>query len=153
MRSIAVRRAALAASAAVLALLVTACGGDGGGDDTKDTKGKGGSSAAPEASAAAKALTAAELEKAALVQADVRSGKVAAKVPAADNAAPEEVKASEEACTPLAYAQSGTYVGKPGATVKRGWASEPKKPAKGTNAEDTMLAALDVNKLYVTLAS
>ncbi|MEU5364793.1 hypothetical protein ABZ354_15100 [Streptomyces sp. NPDC005925] len=149
MRTIAVRRAALAASTAALALLVTACGGENGDDDAKD---QGGSSAAPEKTAA-KALTSAELEKAALVQADVTSGKVVAKVPAADDVAQSEVEASDAACTPLAYAQMTTYVGKPAATVKRGWTSAPKKPAKGADIEEAVLAGLDVSKLYVTLAS
>lgn len=148
MRSTDVRRAALAASAAALALLVTACGG-ADGDDAGD---KGGSSAAPEVPAA-KPLTAAELEKAALAQADVRSGKVVTEVPKTDDIAQSEVETGEAACAPLANAQSLTYVGKPAATVKRGWTSAPKKPAKGAGIEEAMLAGLDISKLYVTLAS
>jgi hypothetical protein len=148
-RSTAVRRAALAASTAALALLVTACGGDGG-DDGKDG---GGSSAAPETTAAAKALTSAELEKAALAQADVKSGKVATKVPAASDVAQDKVTTDDEACAPLAFAQSGTYVGTPAATVKRMWTGEPKKPAEGASVEDTVLAALDLEQVVVSLAS
>ncbi|MDG9716925.1 hypothetical protein [Streptomyces sp. DH24] len=149
MRSTAVRRAALAASTAALALLVTACGG-GSGDDGKD---EGGSSAAPETTAAAKALTAAELEKAALAQADVKSGKVTTKVPAADNIAQDKVTTDDEACAPLAYVQAGTFVGTPAATAKRSWVSEPKKPAEGASVEDSVLAALNIEKVVVTLSS
>lgn len=151
MRSIAVRRAALAASAAALALLATACGGEGG-DDAGDDQDKGGSPSAPGTSAA-KPLTAAELEKAALAQSDVRSGKVVTEVPKTEEIAQSEVDTAEADCAPLAHAQSATYVGKPAATVKRGWTSAPKKPAKGADVEDAVMAGLDINRLYVTLAS
>lgn len=149
MRSTAVRRAALAAFTAALALLVTACGGESG----DGAGGEGGSSAAPEKTTAVKPLTSAELEKAALTQADVKSGKVVAEVPKSDEVEQSEVTASEEACVPLAHAQMSSYVGKPAATVKRGWTSDPKKPAKGADVEEAMLAGLDISKLYVTLAS
>ncbi|MEV6959105.1 hypothetical protein AB0M97_07855 [Streptomyces sp. NPDC051207] len=149
MRSTAVRRAALAASTAAFALLVTACGG-GSGDDGKH---EGGSSAAPEATPAAKALTAAELEKAALAQADVTSGKVTTKVPAGDPVAQDEVTTDDEACAPLAYAQAGTYAGTPAATARRSWLGEPKKPAEGASAEESVLATLDIESVALTLSS
>ncbi|MGC9536821.1 hypothetical protein [Streptomyces sp. UG1] len=153
-RPTAVRRTALAASAAALALFATACGGDQA-DDAAEEKGgaTASASAAPATTAAAKALTAAELEKAALTQADVKSGKVAEKVPAQDDIAQDKVKADDEACAPLAYLQSGTYAGEPAATVKRAWQGEAKKPAAGASAEDTMLAAIDLEKVVLTLAS
>ncbi|MET8244725.1 hypothetical protein ABZV31_10085 [Streptomyces sp. NPDC005202] len=154
MRPSVLRRTALAASAAALALLATACGGssDGGdkGGDDKTAQADKTASAAP---AAAKALTAAELEKAALAQADVKSGKVTTKVPAQDDIAQDKVKADGEACAPLAYVQTGSYVGKPAATVKRSWVGDAKKPAAGASAEDTMMAALDRAKVVETLAS
>lgn len=156
MRSIAVRRAALAASAATLALLATACGGSSdGGDKGGDGKGaQAGATATATASAApAKALTSADLEKAALAQQDVKSGKVATKVPAKDDIAQDKVKSEDAACTPLALLQSGSYVGKPAATAKRAWTDTPKKPAADASAEDAMLAALDVAKVQLTLAS
>ncbi len=146
----AVRRSALAASAAALALLVTACGGSDEGDGGKDDAGKAASaSAAP----ATEALTAAELEKAALVQADVKDGKVVTKVPAGDDIAADKVVAEDEACRPLARVQSGVAVGSPAATVKRSWTGEPKKPAEGADVEKALQAGLDVDKVLVTLAS
>jgi hypothetical protein len=149
-----VRRTALAASAAALALLATACGGssdsaDKGGDGRTAQADKN-ASATP---AAAKALTAAELEKAALTQADVKSGKVVTKVPAKDDIAQDKATSDNPACTPLAYLQVGSYVGKPSATVKREWTGDAKKPAAGASAEDTMLASVNRAKVVVTLAS
>ncbi|MFG2310324.1 hypothetical protein ACGFS9_16885 [Streptomyces sp. NPDC048566] len=154
MRTTAVRRTALAASAAALALLATACGGssddaDGAGDG-KATPAGTASSAAP---APAKALSAAELEKAALTQADVESGKVVTKVPAQDDIAQDKAKTDDAACAPLAYLQVGSYVGKPAATVKRSWTGDAEKPAEGASAEEAMLAAVDRAKVVVTLAS
>ncbi|MFF0104727.1 hypothetical protein [Streptomyces hirsutus] len=149
MRTTAARRSALAASAAALALLVTACGGSDDSDSGKGDEGKADSSAAP----AAKALTAAELEKAALVQADVKDGKVVTKLPAGDDIAADAVEAKDEACQPLAHVQAGVPVGSPAATVKRSWTSEPQKPAEGADPEEALLAGLDVDKVLVTLAS
>lgn len=150
MRTTAVRRTALAASAAALALLVTACGGSGDEDKTDDSKGTGDSTAS--AAPAAKALTAAELEKAALAQADVKDGKVA-KVPAAEDATADQVKAEDAACQPLAHLQMGVPAGSPAATVKRSWTGEPQKPAADVSPEEALLAGLDAEKMIVTLAS
>ncbi|MFV0134180.1 hypothetical protein ACLGIH_13200 [Streptomyces sp. HMX87] len=149
MRSIAVRRTALAAAAAALALLSTACGGSSdNGDKAGGDKAEAGS-----ATAAAKALTAGELEKAALTQADVKSGKVVTEVPAGDDVTKEQVKADGEACLPLAHAQAGVPGGTPAATVKRSWTGEPQKPSADTPPEKAAMAALDVPKVLVTLAS
>lgn len=151
MRTTAVRRSALAASAAALALLVTACGGSDDSDSGKGDEGKADSSAS--AAPAAKALTAAELEKAALVQADVKDGKVVTKVPATDDLSADKVKADDEACRPLANLQLAVPVGSPAATVKRSWTGEAKKPAEGASAEEAVLAGFAVDKVFVTLAS
>lgn len=151
MRTSAVRRTALAASAAALALLATACGGSGDEDKADDGKGKADSTAS--AAPAAKALTAAELEKAALAQADVKSGKVATKVAATDDIAKDQVKTDDAACLPLAHAQAGVAQAEPAATVKRSWTGEPVKPAEGTSPEDALLAGLDVDKMLINLAS
>ncbi|GAB2465334.1 hypothetical protein [Streptomyces incanus] len=154
MRTTAVRRSALTASAAALALLVTACGGSDDSDSGKGDEGKVDSSSSSSSSApAAKALTAAELEKAALVQADVKDGKVVTKVPATDDVSADKVKADDEACQPLANLQLAVPVGSPAATVKRSWTGEPKKPAKGAGVEEALLAGLAVDKVLVTLAS
>jgi len=115
-----VRRTALTASAAALALLVTACGGssEGGGDDSGKAGGDKAAQADKTPSAApAKALTAEELEKAALTQEDVKSGKVTTKVPAADDVAQDKVRTDDRACDPLAHLQAGSYVGKPSGLI------------------------------------
>lgn len=151
-----VRRTALAASAAALALLVTACGGssDGGSDSSDKAGGDKAAQAGKTPSAApAKALTAGELEKAALTQADVKSGKVTTKVPAAEDIAQDKVRTDNPACDPLAHLQAGSYVGKPSATVKRSWLGDVQKPEAGAKPEEVMLAALDRTKVIVTLAS
>ncbi|MEU3347364.1 hypothetical protein ABZ723_20705 [Streptomyces sp. NPDC006700] len=154
MSSPVVRRTALAASTAALVLLATACGGS---SDSKDAKaGDGGTTQADKtasAAAPAKALGAAELEKAALTQADVKSGKVTTKVPARDDVAHDKVKTADAACTPLALLQAGSWVGTPAATVKRSWLADAKKPAAGADPKVALLAGLDREKVIVTLAS
>ncbi|MFI2505340.1 hypothetical protein [Streptomyces sp. NPDC018972] len=150
MRTTAVRRTVLAASAAALALLATACGGSGDEDKAGDSKGKGDSTAS--AAPAAKALTAAELEKAALAQADVKDGKVA-ELPATDDIAADKVKAQDAACQPLAHLQMGVPAGSPAATVKRSWTGEPQKPAADASPEEALAAGLGAEKMLITLAS
>ncbi|MEV5931358.1 hypothetical protein AB0L56_00970 [Streptomyces sp. NPDC052079] len=149
MRTSAVRRTVLAASAAALALLVTACGGSG--DKADEGKGKADSTAS--AAPAGKAATAAELEKAALAQSDVKSGKVATKLPATDDIAEDQVTSDDPACLPLAHAQAGVAQGEPAATVKRSWTGEPTKPSAGTDPEEALMASLDVDKMLINLAS
>lgn len=150
------RRVGLAASGAVLALLVSACGSGGGDDKASDTaspQAGASASAAPGRTAAAKALTAAELEKAALTQADVKSGKVSPKVPLQDDIAQAKVKTDKPECAALGHLQAGTYEGQPAATTKRGWLADQKKPAAGASPEDAMVAGLDRTKVIVTLAT
>ncbi|MGW8063662.1 hypothetical protein ACVV2G_15640 [Streptomyces ziwulingensis] len=153
MRPTAVRRTALAASAAALALLVTACGGssDDGGEKGGDAKAEGGSTASA-APAAAEALTTAELEKAALAQADVENGKVT-EVSAADNVEKDKVEGEKAECEPLAFAETGVPLGEPAATVKRSWTEAPKKPSADTSAEEAIGDAFDLDKALVTLAT
>ncbi|WP_395572041.1 hypothetical protein [Streptomyces sp. BK79] len=149
MRLTAVRRTALAASAAALALLVTACGSsDDGGDKASDgAEGKGDKTAS-----AAPALTAAELEKAALAQADVKNGKVT-EVSAADDVAKDKVKSEGGDCEPLTYAEVGVPLGEPVASVKRSWTEGPKKPSGDQTTEEAVGAAFDLDKVLLTLAS
>ncbi|MEV5988761.1 hypothetical protein AB0L85_27770 [Streptomyces sp. NPDC052051] len=151
MRTIAVRRTALAASAAALALLATACGSsdsEGKSDDGKTAQAEKSPSAAP-----AKALSAAELEKAALAQADVKSGKVITKAVPGDDLAQDKVTSDDAACTPLAYVTAATYLGKPAATVKRTWTGDAKKPGAGASDEEKMLAVANYAKAVETLTS
>ncbi|MBL1105636.1 hypothetical protein JK361_13745 [Streptomyces sp. 5-8] len=146
-----VRRAGLAASAAALAVLLSACGGSG--DGTEDGKTAQAGKSASAAAAPARTLTAAELEKAALTQADVKSGKVVTKVPAVDDIAQDKVETDKPECAPLSYLQVGSYVGKPAADVKRSWTGDPKKPAAGASQEEAMLSVVDRPKVVLTLAS
>ncbi|MFB7083937.1 hypothetical protein [Streptomyces sp. NPDC056296] len=153
MRLTAVRRTALAASAAALALLVTACGGSSDDDGKKSggDKAEGGTTASADP-AAAKALTAAELEKAALAQADVDNGKVT-KTSATDDVTKDKVKGGDAACEPLAFAETGVPLGEPAATAKRTWTEGPKKPSGDETTEEAIGAAFDLDKALVTLAS
>ncbi|MGW4274308.1 hypothetical protein ACWEGQ_18545 [Streptomyces seoulensis] len=154
MRSPVVRRTALAASAAALALFATACGGSSDeGDKGADGKTAQADKSASAAPAATKPLSAAELEKAALAQTDVKSGKVVTKLPATDDIAQDKVKTDKAACAPLGLLQVGSYAGKPAASVKRSWTGDAKKPEAGASAEDSMVAALDRAKVVLTLAS
>ncbi|MFB7598265.1 hypothetical protein [Streptomyces sp. NPDC056160] len=155
MRSTVVRRTALVAFAAALALFAAACGGSSD-DAGKGTDGAAGARAGEKPSAppaAARPLTAAELEKAALTQADVKSGKVTAKVAAKDDIAQDRVKTDKAACAPLARLQVGSYAGRPSAVVKRDWKGASKKPAAGATDEEKFLAGLDAPQVMVTLAS
>ncbi|MFB7457141.1 MULTISPECIES: hypothetical protein [unclassified Streptomyces] len=152
MSSLVVRRTALAASTAALVLLATACGGSSDNKDAKADDGKTAQADKTASAAPAKALGAAELEKAALTQADVKSGKVT-KLPAKDDIAQDKVKTGDAACTPLALVQSGSWVGTPAATVKRSWLADGKKPAAGADPQVALLAGLDREKAVVTLAS
>jgi len=147
MRRTVIRRTALATSAACVALLATACGGSdsgsGSGDKAGDTKGK--------ESTAAKALTAAELEKAALAQGDVEGHKVA-KTAAKDEISKNDIKAEKAACTPLANALMGAEVGEPATFTRRTVVSEPKKKAD-LKPEEALKAALDITTTQLALGS
>ncbi|MFE7212604.1 hypothetical protein ACFU93_21930 [Streptomyces sp. NPDC057611] len=153
MSSLVVRRTALAASTAALVLLATACGGSSDSGDEKAGDGKTAQADKTASAAPTKALGAAELEKAALTQADVKSGKVTIKPPATDDVAQDKVKTGDTACTPLALLQAGSYVGTPAATVKRSWLGDAKKPPAGADPQVALLAGLDRSKVVVTLAS
>ncbi|MFK4597549.1 sensor domain-containing protein [Streptomyces pristinaespiralis] len=147
MRSTAVRRTALAAAAASLVLLVTACGGEGSDGGTKE-KGNGKDSAAAEP--AAKALTAAELEKIALAEGDVKAHKIVKAGPQDDIAA-KDVKTEKPECEPLARALAGTPMGAPVATVKRRATAEP--DVKEAGKDGAIEGAFDITTSLVALSS
>lgn len=146
MRSSLIRRSAVAASAVSLALLVTACGGErtGGADGPLKDKAPAESSAP-----AAKALTAAELEKAVLADGDVAGYKVAKLGP--DDITKKAV-ADKAECTPLAEVASGIAQGKPAATAQRKAVEEPKKNASAS-PEDALLGGLNVAIAFDSLHS
>ncbi|MER6607607.1 hypothetical protein ABT282_17225 [Streptomyces sp. NPDC000927] len=151
MRPTAIRRTALAATAVCVALLATACGGgsdsgSGSGDKGAD-KGKESAAAKP----VAKALTAAELEKAALAQGDVEGHKIA-KAAAKDTVSKDDVKSANAACTPLANALMGAEVGEPAAFTRRTVVSEPKKK-EGLKPEEILKAAMDITTTQLALGS
>lgn len=154
MRSIAIRRTAVAATAVSLALFATACGGSdsGSGDKGADAKAKESASAAP----AAKALSAAELEKAALAQGDVKGHKIS-KAAAKDTISADAIKTEKEVCAPFADALMGAQVGEPGAFTKRTVVSEPKKGSlekqDSGNAEEAFKAAFDITTTQLALGS
>ncbi|MFF1500634.1 hypothetical protein ACFVZR_12285 [Streptomyces sp. NPDC058316] len=154
MRPTAIRRTAVAASTVCLALLATACGGSdsgsGSGDKSADAKGKD-SAAKP----AAKALTAAELEKAALAQGDVKGHRIS-KAAAKDVVSVDDIKVAKEVCAPLADALMGAQVGEPGAFTKRTVVSEPKKGSmdkQDTDAEGAFKAVFDITTTQLALGS
>ncbi|MEV7463318.1 hypothetical protein [Streptomyces rubiginosohelvolus] len=157
MRATAVRRTALAASAAALALLATACSGSSDADG-KDEKGAAnGSSSAPKAPA--KALTAAELEKATLAQGDVKGTKITKAGPA-DEVPADGIKVDKEACLPIAHAMSGVPQEGAVATTKRKVIDEPKKTDEKSledlgegEAEDLFKNAFDLTSTAVVLSS
>ncbi|MET7321629.1 hypothetical protein [Streptomyces sp. NPDC005549] len=158
MSSIAARRTALAASAAALALLVTACGGSSDDDGAAgDDKAKAEQSAPAGDSGgsapAGKALTAADLEKVALVQADVKNGEVTTKVPAKDDVAKGQVSTDDEACLPLALAQAAVAQGEPAANVKRSWQGQTEAPSESKGPDGQDMIDVSVDKIMLNLAS
>ncbi|WP_228976579.1 hypothetical protein [Streptomyces sp. DH12] len=131
MRASVIRRSAVAASAVSLALLVTACGGGEKAGDGDKGAAKEGASAAP----AAKALTAAELEKAVLAQGDLKGHKVEP-AGADEIGKPGSVTVDKAECLPLAELGSGLALGKPTADVTRKVMEEPKAGAEKPSLED-----------------
>ncbi|MFC7984557.1 hypothetical protein [Streptomyces sp. NPDC057336] len=160
MRPTAVRRTALAASAAALALLVTACGGssDEGGDDAKATSDQSapagdGKAESEQAAPAGDALGAAELEKVALAQADVKSGKVATEIPADEDVSRDKVSTDDEACLPVALAVAAVAQGEPGAEAKRSWEGQTDTLSEGSGPDGQDMTEIQVNMVRLNVAS
>ncbi|MFF8835966.1 hypothetical protein [Streptomyces sp. NPDC015130] len=146
------RTAAVAVSAVSLALLVTACGGgEKSGDQGKDS----GKDATPGASAtsapAADALSAAELEKLIVEQADLPGHQVQ-KAKAGEIPLSAAVSTDKPACKPLADVMSYVAPGKPGATATRKAIEVPKTEGATASPEDA-LGALAAPVTGVTLGS
>ncbi|GAA4008147.1 lipoprotein [Streptomyces marokkonensis] len=160
MRSTAVRRTALAASAAALTLLVTACGGssDDGADDAKaksDQSAPAGDekTESEQAAPAGDALSAADLEKVALAQADVKNGEVTTEIPADEDVDKDKVSTDDKACLPLAFAQAAVAQGEPGAEVKRSWQGQTDTLSKGTGPDGQDMTETQVNMIRLNVAS
>lgn len=142
-----VRTAAATATAASLALLLTACGGDGKSEDKGKDAPKASASAAPDA----KALSAAELEKLIVEQADVKGYQVQKAEPT-DVVKSSDVTTDKPACKPLADAMSFIATGNPGASVQRKAIAEP-KAGGATASPDDIMGALGAPVTAVTLGS
>ncbi|MER7955483.1 hypothetical protein [Streptomyces sp. NPDC096030] len=143
-----VRTAAAVASAASLVLVLAACAGDKSEDKGKDApKGSASASAAPDA----KALSAAELEKLIVEQADLKGYQVQKAEPA-DVVKPGDVSADKPACTPLAEAMSFVATGEPGASVQRKAIEMPKTEGATASPEEA-LGILSAPVTSVTLGS
>ncbi|MFC8565566.1 hypothetical protein ACFUIW_07345 [Streptomyces sp. NPDC057245] len=160
MSSTAVRRTAIAASAAALALLATACGGSSddetkAGDDKPSAaqSASTGESGRSGAASAGKALSAAELEKIALAQADVKSGEVATKIPAEEDVAKDQISTSDEACRPLVHVQGAVAQGEPAADVKRSWQGQTEAPSESKGPHGQDMTTIDVNQVMLNVAS
>ncbi|MFE5594561.1 hypothetical protein [Streptomyces sp. NPDC056549] len=146
------RSTAVAVTAASLALLVSACGSgdkDAGKDSGKD-------SASPSASAtssapAAKALSAAELEKLIVEQADLPGHQVQKAKPA-DLVTSDAVSTDKASCKPLADAMSFIATGNPAASAHRKAIEVPKTEGATASPQDA-LGALSAPVTSVTLGS
>ncbi|MFG2330514.1 hypothetical protein ACGFMM_12875 [Streptomyces sp. NPDC048604] len=147
MRASVIRRTAVVASVGSLALLLAACGGEG------KEAGKGEASA-PASSAApdAKALSAAELQKLLVAQADLPAGHMAKEAGPADVVPAEAVVTDNAACKPIADAMAFIATGKPGATARVKALALPEKDPKASPQENA-LKALTSPVTAVTLGS
>ncbi|MEU9702743.1 hypothetical protein [Streptomyces sp. NPDC047981] len=146
-----IRIATATVTAASLGLLLTACGGgEKGGDKGKDAPKASASatSAAPDA----KALSAAELEKLIVGQADLKGYQVE-QAKAADLAKPGDIVTDKAACLPLAEAMSSIAIGNAPASARRVAVETPKTEKGATGAPDGVLDALGAPATAVTLGS
>ncbi|MFJ4857450.1 hypothetical protein [Streptomyces sp. NPDC088730] len=152
MRPTAIRRTAVAATVMSLALLTAACGSDASDKDGGD-KGKA-DGASPGKPAAAKALTAAELEKISLAQGDVKGNKVSKAGPE-DAVSAGDVTVDKAACDVFGDALMGAQSGSSASSTQRKVISEPKKGAGEDSADldEAFEAAFDITTTLTTLSS
>ncbi|MEU8519721.1 hypothetical protein [Streptomyces sp. NBC_01216] len=135
-----------AASAASLALLLTACGG---GDGDGKPKGEDPAPASAAAAPDVKALSAAELEKLVVEQADLKGYQVQKPKPV-EIVTAGDVGADKPACEPLAEIMSSAAPGDPGSSVVR--KTIEAREGTATSTEDIM-GALGAPVTSVTLGS
>ncbi|WLW52626.1 hypothetical protein [Streptomyces sp. YU58] len=149
-------RARTGAAVSVLALaLITGCGGGSDGKDSSEGSAKG-SDKASSPTTAAKAFSAAELEKLLLAQGDVKGYKVVS----GDDTLPKsksDVKADKAACAPLAYAMAGLAPGETDANASNTVSKDPSADAASKSPEDLTEAdienAFDIDMTFVGLSS
>ncbi|KOV94537.1 hypothetical protein [Streptomyces sp. NRRL B-3648] len=152
-RSSGVRLCATAAVSALSLALATGCGGEGAKDSGN---GSGKDAAKP----AAKALSAAELQKLIIAQGDVPGHKVGA----VEGGVPDKskVKAGDTRCEPVLRAFTGIAPGDPAAHTSRMATEEKKAPTGDATSpeglengkfEDALGKSMDLDVTVVTLAS
>ena len=145
-RSSGARIGATVAMSALTVALLTGCSSEES-DDSKGTD-AGKSSASP--TQAAKALSAAELEKLLLAQGDVKGYKVED----GDDTLPKskaEVKTDKAECDPLAWATAALAPGETESNASNTVAED--KTASATAAPDSFEDAFDINMTFVGLSS
>ncbi|MGW0595835.1 hypothetical protein ACWD11_01675 [Streptomyces sp. NPDC002776] len=145
-RSSRARIGATAAMSAVTLALITGCSSE----DSKDSDKAAGTEASASPTQAAKALSAAELEKLLLAQGDVKGYKVEA----GDETLPKaktEVKTDKAECAPLAWATAGLAPGETDASASNTVAED--KAASATTAPESVEDAFDFNMTFVGLSS
>lgn len=156
MRPTAIRHTAVAATVMSLALLTAACGSDA---TDKDNGKAGGSASAGPAdkgtdTSAAKALSAAELEKVSLAQGDVKGHKITKAGPT-DAISGDAVTTDKAACDVFADVLMGAKAGKPAAATQRKVISEPQKGGdkESDDPAEAFKAAFDITTTLTTVAS
>ncbi|MHB9756915.1 hypothetical protein ACYBSK_21300 [Streptomyces sp. BYX5S] len=158
MRSTAARRTVLAVSAATCSLALTACGAGQDGGDGADAK------AAASPSAPVKALTAAQLGKAALAEGDVKGQKIT-EPGKKDVIGAGTVSVDKAACDPVGQVLSGLPSVDPETSVQRLVVHESAKAKKGMpsmdeladmtekEAEEATIDSLDITRTTASLWS
>ncbi|GEC05705.1 lipoprotein [Streptomyces spinoverrucosus] len=140
------RMGATVAVSALSLALITGCGGESDtSNDSKDTE----SSSSP-TQAAAKALSAAELEKLLLAQGEVKGYKVTS----GDDTLPKsktEVKTDKAECDPLAWATAALAPGDTDANASNNVAED--KASTATAQPEDIADAFNINMTFVGLSS
>ncbi|GAA2482579.1 lipoprotein [Streptomyces gobitricini] len=144
-----------------MTLLVTGCGGGAQEGEDKAAKGGGG---ADSGKPAAKALTAAELQKLVVAQGDVKDHEI--KEPGKDDVSePGALSVAKAECEPVAQVLSALPVGKPAASVQRLVVRESAAAKKGLpsmaelagmtekEVEEATIDSLDITKTMTSLWS
>jgi hypothetical protein len=147
MRRTTARRTAVAACAVSFALLVGACGAEKSeGDAAAGDKAKGKDGG----SSAAKALSAAELEKLVLAAKDLKVEHKITKATKVDQVAGKRAATDKAECKPFVDVLAFRPLGTPGASAQRKIVPVPAKAAKDATPEEKMKAAMDVFKGTIT---
>lgn len=148
-RSTGARLCATAAVGALSLALLTGCSDEGSKKDSKGSA-KGSGSSSSSSAPAAKALTAAELEKLLLAQGEVTGYKVNS----GDDTLPKskaEVKTDKPACDPLAWATGGLAPGDTDANASNAVAED--RASTATASPEDLADAFDVDMTFVGLSS